>query len=135
MSDEVLMLFNSDTEEDNFDGFSAKEEDEEGDQRLFLVGYCLLSFFFLPAVLQTLFEKKAFAVCICLCYHTHLIESLKILTCNIFLCKYLILQCGHPQFIIRCGLYKYKMDFLYKIRGLYSGALYSPEFTVILIGL
>ena len=32
VSDEVLRLFNSDTEEDDFDGFSAQEEDEEGDQ-------------------------------------------------------------------------------------------------------
>ena len=54
--------------------------------------------------------------------------------CNIFLCKYLILQCGHTRLLIQCGLYKYKMDFLFKIRGcgLYSGVLYSPEFTVIL---
>ena len=29
---EVLRLFNSDTEEDDFDGLSAQEEDEEGDQ-------------------------------------------------------------------------------------------------------
>jgi len=48
VNDEVLRLFNSDTEEDDFDGFSAQEEDEEGDQWLFLVGYCLffLLFFF-----------------------------------------------------------------------------------------
>jgi len=40
--------------------------------------------------------------------------------------------CGHSWVIIRCGLYKYKMDFLLKIRGcgLCSGALCSPEFTV-----
>ena len=83
-----------------------------------------------PSVLQE--KKKAFAACICLRYHTHLIKSLKILTCNIFLCKYLILQCGHPGLIIQCGLYKNKMDFLFKIRGcgLYSAALYSSEFTV-----
>ena len=31
-SDEVLRLSNSDTEENDFDGFSAQEEDEEGDQ-------------------------------------------------------------------------------------------------------
>ena len=111
------------------DGFSAQEEDEEGDQWLFLVGY----FFFTSRVTCTV-RKKAFAVCICLCYHTHIIKSLKILMCNIFLCKYLILQCGHPWLIIRCGLYKYKMDFLFKIRGcsLYSGPLYSLEFTVVL---
>ena len=84
-------------------------------------------------MLQALFGEKAFTVCISLCYHTHLIKSLKILTCNIFLCKYLILQCGHPRLIIRCGRYKQKMDFLFKIRGsgLCSGALYSPEFTVL----
>ena len=51
VTDEVLSLFNSDTKEDDFDGFSAREEDEEGNQLLFLVGYC---FFF------ALFEKKAF---------------------------------------------------------------------------
>jgi len=53
--------------------------------------------------------------------------------CNIFLCKYLILQCGHPRLIIRCSRYKQNMDFLFKIRGcgLCSGALYSPEFTVL----
>jgi len=32
VSDKVLRLFNSDTEEDDFDGFSAQEEDKEGDQ-------------------------------------------------------------------------------------------------------
>ena len=32
VSEEVLRLFNSDTEEDDFDGFSAQEEDEEGNQ-------------------------------------------------------------------------------------------------------
>ena len=32
MSDEVLRLFNSDSEEDDFDGFSAQEEDEDSDQ-------------------------------------------------------------------------------------------------------
>ena len=57
-SDKVLRLFNSDTEEDDFDGFSAQEEDEEGDQWHFLVGYCF-SVFFLPAVLQALFGKKS----------------------------------------------------------------------------
>ena len=56
----------------------------------------LLSFmFFTSSITGTVRKKNAFAVCICLCYHTHLIKSLKILTCNIFLCKYLILQCGH----------------------------------------
>ena len=56
VSDEVLRLFNSDTEEDDFDGFSAEEEDEEGDQWLFLVGYCL--FFFTSVVTGTVWEKK-----------------------------------------------------------------------------
>ncbi|CAI9716323.1 pogo transposable element with KRAB domain [Octopus vulgaris] len=32
VSDEIMRLFNSDTEEEDFDGFSAQEEDEEGDQ-------------------------------------------------------------------------------------------------------
>jgi len=32
VSDEVLRLFNSDTEEHDFDDFSAQEEEEEGDQ-------------------------------------------------------------------------------------------------------
>ncbi|KAK5600208.1 hypothetical protein CRENBAI_004893 [Crenichthys baileyi] len=32
VSDEVLRLFNLDTEEQDFDGFSAQEEDEEADQ-------------------------------------------------------------------------------------------------------
>jgi len=32
VSEDVLRLFNSDTEEDDFDGFSAQEEDEKGDQ-------------------------------------------------------------------------------------------------------
>ncbi|CAI9731885.1 pogo transposable element with KRAB domain [Octopus vulgaris] len=32
VSDEILRLFNSYTEEEDFDGFSAQEEDEEGDQ-------------------------------------------------------------------------------------------------------
>lgn len=32
VSDEILRLFNSDTEVEDFDGFSAQEEDEEGDQ-------------------------------------------------------------------------------------------------------
>ena len=32
LSDEVLRLFHSDAEEDDFDGFSVQEEDEEGDQ-------------------------------------------------------------------------------------------------------
>jgi len=54
VSDEVLRLFYSDTEENDFDGFSAQEEDEEGYQWLFLVGL----FFFLPAVLQALFGEK-----------------------------------------------------------------------------
>ena len=31
-SNEVLRLFNSNTKEDEFDGFSAQEGDEEGDQ-------------------------------------------------------------------------------------------------------
>jgi len=31
-SDEVLRLFTSDNEEDDFDGFSAQEGDEEDDQ-------------------------------------------------------------------------------------------------------
>jgi len=39
VSDEVLRLFKSDTEEGDIDGFSAQEEDEEGDQWLFLVGF------------------------------------------------------------------------------------------------
>ena len=34
VSDEVVWLFNSDTEEDDFDGFNAQEDDEEGDQWL-----------------------------------------------------------------------------------------------------
>ena len=32
VSDEVLRFFNSDSELDDLDGFSAQEEDEEGDQ-------------------------------------------------------------------------------------------------------
>ncbi|MEQ2292590.1 hypothetical protein AMECASPLE_024605 [Ameca splendens] len=32
LNDEILRLFNSDTEEQDFDGFSAQEEDEEGGQ-------------------------------------------------------------------------------------------------------
>ncbi|CAI9717706.1 chimeric ERCC6-PGBD3 protein-like isoform X2 [Octopus vulgaris] len=32
VSDEILKLFNSDTEEEDFDYFRAQEEDEEGDQ-------------------------------------------------------------------------------------------------------
>jgi len=76
---EVSALFSSDTEEEDFDGFSAQEEDEEGDQWLFLIGYCL--FFFLPAVLQALFvsdgylgqNNRCYRHClgkksICLCY-------------------------------------------------------------------
>jgi len=51
VSDEVLRLFNSDTEEDDFDGFSAQEGDEEGDQLLFLVGCCLF-FFYQPCYRQ-----------------------------------------------------------------------------------
>lgn len=38
VSDEILRQFNSDTELEDFDGFSAQEEDEEGDEWLFLVG-------------------------------------------------------------------------------------------------
>ena len=94
VSDEVLRLFNSDTEEDGFDGFSAQEEDEEGDQRLFLVGYCLFFFFFFLTICVTGTVRGKSICSISLCYYTHLIKSLKILTCNIFLCKYLILQCG-----------------------------------------
>ena len=44
VSNEVLRMFISDTEEDGFDGFNAQEEDEEGDQWLFLVGYRLFYF-------------------------------------------------------------------------------------------
>ena len=57
VSDEVLRLFSSDTEDD-FDGFSAQEEDEQGDQWLFLVGYCL--FFFTSRVTGTVKKKEAF---------------------------------------------------------------------------
>lgn len=35
VSDKILRMFNSDTEVEGFDGFSAQEEDEEGDQWLF----------------------------------------------------------------------------------------------------
>ena len=56
VSDEVLRLFNSDTEEDYFDGFSAQEEDEEGDQWLFLVA--TVFFFFTSRVTGTVRKKK-----------------------------------------------------------------------------
>ena len=42
------------TLEDDFDGFSAQEEDEEGDQWLFLVGY----FFYTSRVTGTFLKKK-----------------------------------------------------------------------------
>ena len=59
VSNEVLRQFNSDNEEDDFDGFSAQEEDEEGNQWLFLVGYCLF-FFFSSRVTGTVKKKKAY---------------------------------------------------------------------------
>ena len=41
---------------------------------------------------------------------------------------------GHLRLIDKCGLYMYTFFFLFKISwcGLYSGALYSPEITVII---
>lgn len=57
----------------------------------------------------------------------YLIKSFKI-----FFCEYLMLQRGYQQSIDKRGLDIYKIIFyLFSGCGLYSGALSSPEITVV----
>ena len=61
MSDEVLRLFNLDTEEDDFDGFSAQEDDERGYQ---FPGR-LLSFFFFNQPVKIFFVCSGSQMVVC----------------------------------------------------------------------